>query len=71
MSLPPRRTRPDEENAMSNQSQPTVAAVSDKVPARMKLRFHIYPDARATSRLRYCSAWSRRYGRSSRAVAVN
>jgi hypothetical protein len=55
---------------MSNQSQPTAAAVSDKVPAKMKLRFHIYPDARSTTRLCYRSAWSRRYGRAVRAAAV-
>ena len=43
-------------------------AVSDlssvKVPTRMKLRMHVYPDARSTTRMNYCSAWSRRYFRS-------
>jgi hypothetical protein len=49
---------------MSNQSRP--AAGTEKVPAKMKIRFHVYPDARATTKRGYCSAWSRRYGRSLR-----
>lgn len=52
----------------SSQPVPTAAAAAAKVPAKMKLRIHIYPDARSTTRMRYCSAWARRYGRSDRAA---
>ena len=48
------------------QPVPTVA-VAAKLPAKMKLRIHIYPDARSTTRISYCSAWARRYGRTDRA----
>ena len=53
---------------MSNQPRPTAAVASEKIPAKMRLQFHVYPDARSTGMRRYCSAWSRRYGRSARAV---
>jgi len=52
---------------MSSQPRPTPPASTDKIPAKMKLRFHVYPDARSTTRRAYCSAWSRRFGRSARA----
>ena len=53
---------------MSIQPQSTAAVTTDKISTKMKLRFHVYPDARSTTMKRYCSAWSRRYGRSVRAV---
>ncbi|MFI5351009.1 MAG: hypothetical protein ACHQ2Z_15810 [Elusimicrobiota bacterium] len=52
---------------MSTQVRPAAAATTDKIPAKMKLQFHVYPDARSTTKRSYCSAWSRRYGRSARA----
>jgi len=50
-------------------TQPRTPAVvnTEKIPAKMKFQFHIYPDARSTGMIRYCSAYSRRYGRSVRA----
>lgn len=51
---------------MSSQPRPTAPATTGKIPAKMKLRFHVYPDARSTTRRGYCSAWSRRFGRSAR-----
>jgi hypothetical protein len=53
---------------MNTQLRPTVVlADAAKLPPPMKIRCHVYPDARSTSRMRFCSAWSRRYGRSDRA----
>ena len=52
---------------MNIQPQPTAAVASDKSQTKMKIRFHVYPDARSTTRISYCSAWARRYGRSNRA----
>lgn len=52
---------------MSSQSRPAAPVAGDKTSAKMKLRFHVYPDARSTTRRGYCSAWSRRFGRSARA----
>jgi hypothetical protein len=57
----------EKENDMSIQTQPTAAVAAKKAPTKMTLLFHVYPDARATGMIRYCSAWSRRYGRSARA----
>ena len=51
----------------NSQPVPTVAVPAAKLPAKMKLRIHIYPDARSTTRMKYCSAWARRYGRTDRA----
>jgi hypothetical protein len=51
---------------MSTQPRPMSAVSTDKIPAKMKLQYHVYPDARSTGMRRYCSAWSRRYGRSAR-----
>ena len=49
------------------QPQTTAPAVThDELSAKMKIRFHIYPDARSTTRISYCSAWARRYARSNR-----
>ena len=52
---------------MSTQARPTSPVSTDKIPAKMQFRFHVYPDARSTTRRAYCSAWSRRFGRSARA----
>ncbi|HXT00614.1 MAG TPA: hypothetical protein VN915_08070 [Elusimicrobiota bacterium] len=53
---------------MNDQSRPAVPVPAEKTaPAKMKLRFHVYPDARSTTRRAYCSAWARRFGRSARA----
>jgi hypothetical protein len=53
---------------MNSQPRPAAPAPAEKTPsAKMKLRFHVYPDARSTTRLGYRSAWSRRFGRSARA----
>ena len=62
----PHQTLIDEENSMNIQPQPTAPAVAnDKSPImKMKLRFHVCPDARSTTRICYRSAWARRYGRS-------
>ena len=50
---------------MNSQTQSTTPAVTnEKLPMKMKLRFHVYPDARSTTRMCYRSAWARRYGRS-------
>lgn len=51
---------------MNPQAQPAASAASEKMPLKMKLRIHVYPDARSTTRRGYCLAWSRRYGRSDR-----
>jgi hypothetical protein len=52
---------------MNVQPRSPAAALTDKIPAKMKLLVHIYPDARSTGMIRYCSAFSRRYGRTVRA----
>lgn len=53
---------------MNNETRPAAPAPAEKAAAvKMKIRFHIYPDARGTTRLGYRSAWSRRFGRSARA----
>lgn len=52
---------------MTSQPRPEVPAVSEKATVKMKIRFHVYPDARSTTRMGYRSAWSRRFGRSARA----
>ena len=65
-----RETRADEESPrdMSSQPRPEVPAVSEKTTVvKMKIRYHVYPDARSTTRMGYRSAWSRRFGRSARA----
>jgi hypothetical protein len=62
----PRRNAGDKENQMSSQTITMPVVEVEKVPEMMTLRFHIYPDARSTTMKRYCSAWSRRYGRSLR-----
>lgn len=51
---------------MNVELSPRAVAAAEKMPRKMKLRFHVYPDARSTTRRAYCSAWSRRYGRSDR-----
>lgn len=52
---------------MNIQTQTTPIAVThDKSSTKMKIRFHMYPDARSTTRISYCSAWARRYARSTR-----
>ena len=51
---------------MNTQNPPATVVVAEKMTAKMKVRLHIYPDARSTTKVRYCSAWSRRYGLSDR-----
>ncbi|HEX4048499.1 MAG TPA: hypothetical protein VH309_11720 [Elusimicrobiota bacterium] len=46
--------------------RPVPIVVREKPPQKMKLRYHVYPDARSTTRRGYCSAWSLRYGHSDR-----
>jgi hypothetical protein len=50
---------------MNSQPQTTAPSVSNaKLPLKMKLRFHVYADARSTTRMCYRSSWARRYARS-------
>jgi hypothetical protein len=57
----------EERDTMNTEPRPAAPAATDKISAKMKLRFHVYPDARSTTRRAYCSAWARRFGRSARA----
>jgi hypothetical protein len=51
---------------MNTQTPPSSVVVAEKMPAKMKVRHHMCPDARSTTKMRFCSAWSRRYGLSDR-----
>lgn len=53
-------------NSVIDRPAPIVVVVREKAPLKMKLRYHVYPDARSTTRRGYCSAWSWRYGLSDR-----
>jgi hypothetical protein len=55
---------------MNSQPKTTAHSVANaKLPMKMKLRFHVYPDARPTTRTCYRSAWARRYGPRSNPVS--